>query len=54
MLSSQVKFSADRWTPVKQNAPNLLMLGHKNSGTSCVCETNVPVMAIFEKCDLHI
>ena len=38
MLSSQVKFSADRqmdrptdrWTPVKQNPPELLMQGHKN------------------------
>ena len=38
MLSSQVKFSADRqtdrqmdrWTPVKQYAPDLSMRGHKN------------------------
>ena len=29
MLSSQVKFSADRRTPVKQYAADLLMLGHK-------------------------
>ena len=31
MLSSQVKFSADRQTPVKQYAPDLSMLGHKKS-----------------------
>ena len=34
MLRSQVKFSADRqtdrWTPVKQYAPDLSMRGHKN------------------------
>ena len=40
MLSSQIKFSADRqidkqtdrWTPVKQYAPDLSMRGHKNPG----------------------
>ena len=30
MLSSQVKLSADRQTPVKQYAPDLSMWGHKN------------------------
>ena len=30
MLGTQVKFSADRQTPVKQYAPDLSMWGHKN------------------------
>ena len=30
MLSSQLKLSADRQTPIKQYAPDLSVTGHKN------------------------